>query len=64
MECSWCDSVNQLEAMVCGARMPMICKDCGTKLGYIDWSELNKILVERDYYKKKFYEQTLTKQKG
>jgi hypothetical protein len=56
MECSWCDSVNQLEAMVSSAKMPVICKNCGTKLGYIDCDDLNKIIIERDYYKKKFYE--------
>lgn len=62
MKCSWCDRVNQIEAQVSSAKMPVICK-CGTKLGYIDYEEFNKILVERDYYKKKFYEKSLTKSK-
>ena len=62
MKCSWCDRVGKIEAQVSSATMPVICK-CGTKLGDIDYKELNKIIIERDYYKKKFYERTLTKHK-
>lgn len=63
MKCNWCNRVNQIQAQVSSATMPIICK-CGTKLGDINCDDLNKILVERDYYKKKFYERALTKRKG
>ena len=62
MHCSWCDRVNQIRGQVSSAKMPVICK-CGTRLGHIGYEELNKIIVERDYYKKKFYERALTKSK-
>jgi transcription elongation factor Elf1 len=61
--CIWCETKNNITAMVSAAKMPVICK-CGTKLGYIDWEDLRSIINERDYYKKKFYERTLTKRKG
>jgi translation initiation factor 2 beta subunit (eIF-2beta)/eIF-5 len=60
MECTWCDSVNEIRAQESGYIMGVICKNCGTKLGYIDYKEFNKILIERDYYKKEFYKRALT----
>ena len=62
-ECGWCDSVDEIEAMVSGYKMGIICKKCGGGLGFIDYEGFNKILIERDYYKKKFYEKALTNKK-
>ena len=62
MKCNWCGRANQIQAQVSAAEMPVICK-CGTKLGYIDCDDLNKIIIERDYYKKEFYKKALTKKK-
>ena len=61
--CGWCNKVTKFRAMVCGCKMPMICRDCGSKVGYLDWEEINHIIVERDYYKKEFYKRALTKKK-
>lgn len=61
--CSWCNNVKPFRAQVCGCTMPMVCRDCGGKVADLDWEAINHIIIERDYYKKKFYEQTLTKPK-
>lgn len=64
MKCTWCEEVNNFKAQVSSAEMPVICRGCGTKLGYIDCEEFNKIIDERDYYKKKYQENILTNLEG
>lgn len=61
MECHWCNSVDRFKGVRCNIKLPVICRDCGTEIGEIDFEEFNRIINERDYYKRKFYEHHLTK---
>ena len=61
--CGWCQQPKRFRAQVCGAKFPIVCRDCGSKVGDLGWEEINHIIVERDYYKKEFYKKTLTKKK-
>jgi hypothetical protein len=43
--------------------MPKVCRDCGNAMGCIEVVEINKILTELEFYKKKFYERELKDEK-
>lgn len=53
LECGWCNAKNKIEGQVSGYKMGVICAECGTKLGFIGYKDLNEIIRERDYWKKK-----------
>lgn len=39
------------------------CRDCNTMMGTFTVEDANKIIVERDYYKKIFYEREIGNEK-
>lgn len=60
--CNWCDGKRDyggIRGQVSGASMPILCEECGTKIGFITHEELNEILKELRFYKNK----ALTNQK-
>lgn len=42
--CIWCEKDAGVTPMVSGARMPMICKECGTRVCTYGWQELRDIM--------------------
>jgi len=53
LKCIWCKAENKIEGQKSGYKMGVICSECGTKVGFIDYKDLNEIIRERDYWKKK-----------
>ena len=43
--CIWCEKTAPLVPMVSGAKMPMICSDCGTKVCMWGWSEMRDLIL-------------------
>lgn len=39
------------------------CIDCGFQMGFIDLEEINNVITECNFYKKKFYEKELKNEK-
>ena len=52
--CSWCLKDAETRAMEANAKMPVVCAECGSDLGYITWQELNKILEDLHFYKRMY----------
>lgn len=50
-KCDWCKAENKIEGMVSSAEIPVVCSECGTKLGYIDYRDLNNLIKELNYWK-------------
>lgn len=48
--CNWCKKNATLIPMVSGAEMPMICSECGTRVGSYDWKKMRDTLQK---YKKR-----------
>ena len=44
--CNWCDKETEEVPMVSGHIVPVICKECGGKIRYIDMDELRIIFKE------------------
>lgn len=44
--CIWCEIEAPLEPMVSGAKMPMICTECGTKVCTWGWQEMRDMLAQ------------------
>lgn len=44
--CLWCEEDAPLEPMVSGAKIPMICTKCGTKVCAYGWQELRDIIQQ------------------
>jgi len=40
--CNWCEKETKGTPQPSGAKMPMICEHCGTKIGDFGWKELKK----------------------
>lgn len=54
LKCGWCNAKNKIEGMESSFEMPVICSECGTKIGYINYKDLNGLIKERDCWKKKY----------
>lgn len=46
-ECFWCDNSDP-EPMVSGAKMPMVCKSCGTGLGWMNYKQVRELINKAD----------------
>jgi len=58
--CSNCQALKPYRlAEFCVTYVSKVCQDCGMGMGSIEVVDLNKIVVERDFYKKKFYEREI-----
>jgi len=55
LKCVWCKAENKIKGQVSGYKMGVICAKCGTKIGFINYKDLNEIIRERDYWKKKCF---------
>lgn len=38
--CNWCNKETRTIPQVSGCKVPMICEECGTHQGWLDWKEL------------------------
>ena len=45
--CSWCEKETEVEPMVSGASIPMVCVSCGTAQGRYDYKDFMRVM--RDY---------------
>lgn len=51
LKCSWCNAKNKIRGMESSFEMPVICSECRTKIGYMNYKDLNELINERDYWK-------------
>jgi uncharacterized protein (DUF983 family) len=61
--CANCEEIKPYRVVEFFKRYVKNCRDCGSQMGFISIEEINKIIVERDFYKKKFYERELKNEK-
>lgn len=54
LKCDWCEAENKIEVVVSSIKMGIVCSECGTKIGYIDYKDLNELIRECDYWKKNY----------
>jgi hypothetical protein len=58
--CSNCQALKPYRlAEFCVTYISKVCRDCGMGMGSITIDNLNKVVNERNFYKKKFYEREL-----
>lgn len=45
--CGWCDKKDAcVIPQVCGTEFPMVCSECGTRMGFMDWKALRVIFAK------------------
>ena len=57
--CSNCQEIKPYRVVEYFKRLVKNCRDCGFQLGFIEIEEINKLITECVFYKKKFYEREL-----
>jgi DNA-directed RNA polymerase subunit RPC12/RpoP len=56
-KCGWCKSENKIKGMVSSVKIPIVCSECGTKIGYINYKDLNELIGNLIYWKNKYYKE-------
>lgn len=61
--CSNCQQVKPYRVVEYYKRLVKNCRDCGFQMGFIDIEEINKMITERNFYKKEFYDREIQDEK-